>query len=65
MSPATRGNKPITKMTLHRHFKRELEVGSVMLKQLIASKYIAALRASEQIDQMDTSDLKVRNRGRP
>jgi hypothetical protein len=43
----------------------ELEVGSVMLKQLIASKYIAALRASEQIDQMDTSDLKVRNRGTP
>ena len=43
MTLATRDNKPTTKMTLHRHFKRELEVGSVMLKQLIASKYIAAL----------------------
>jgi hypothetical protein len=42
-----RGNKPIPKTTLHRHFRRELEVGSVALKQLIASKYFEALDAGE------------------
>jgi hypothetical protein len=42
-----RGNKPITKGTLNRHFKRELDVGSVALKQLIASKYYEALEAGE------------------
>jgi hypothetical protein len=42
-----RGNKPVTKHTLHRHFRRELDVGSVALKELIASKYFEALEAGE------------------
>ena len=38
---------PIPKTTLSRHFRRELDVGAVALKQLIASKYFAALDAGE------------------
>src|SRR5262245_28990346 len=40
-------NKPISKVTLHRHFKAELETGNVALKELIARKFVDALEAGE------------------
>ena len=42
---------PIPKTTLNRHFRRELDVGAVALKQLIASKYFAALDAGAGVSR--------------
>jgi hypothetical protein len=39
--------EPISKVTLNRHFKRELAAGGAMLKELAASKYFQALKAGE------------------
>src|SRR5262245_14666125 len=45
--PGANGNKWISKHTLHRHFKAELETGNVTLKELIARKFVEALEAGE------------------
>src|SRR5262249_51077286 len=45
LNPAN--NKPVCKEILNRAFKRELQVGSTKLKELIASAYITALRNGE------------------
>jgi hypothetical protein len=45
--PGCDGNKRISKITLHRHFKAELETGNVTLKELIARKFVDALEAGE------------------
>jgi hypothetical protein len=38
---------PVSKVTLNKHFKRQLAAGGVMLKELAASKYFEALKAGE------------------
>jgi hypothetical protein len=45
--PGCNGNRRISKITLHRHFKAELQTGNVTLKELIARKYVDALEAGE------------------
>src|SRR5262245_11753270 len=45
--PGCDGNKRISKVTLHRHFKTELETGNATLKELIARKFVEALEAGE------------------
>jgi hypothetical protein len=44
--PGCNGNKRISKITLHRHFKAELETGNIALKELIARKFVDALEES-------------------
>jgi hypothetical protein len=39
--------EPISKVTLNKHFRRELAAGGAMLKRLAASKYFQALEAGE------------------
>jgi hypothetical protein len=39
--------RPIPKTTLNRRFRHELDIGSVTLKELIASKFVAALERNE------------------
>ena len=41
--PGCNGNKRISKITLHRHFKTELQTGNIALKELIARKFVDAL----------------------
>ena len=45
--PGCNGNKRISKITLHRHFKTELQTGNIALKELIARKFVDALEAGE------------------
>jgi hypothetical protein len=42
-----RTQEPITKMTLRKHFARELAAGSAMLKELVTTKYYEALERGE------------------
>jgi hypothetical protein len=45
--PGVNGNKWISKHTLNKHFRAELETGNVTLKELIARKFVDALEHGE------------------
>jgi hypothetical protein len=45
--PGVNGNRHISKITLHKFFKAELETGQIALRELVSRKYIEAITAGE------------------